>query len=155
MRGYKTDKRRARPAFYSDGTCPRTSKHRLSIPRVRLIALNRISPANAPGIAACAAYRVTVVKDFIVMNLIFIQTVPAACSLSLSLPLPLPLPLSLSLSLSLCLCLCLCLFLPRRHSTNRALRANADVVCRVLREEQGRRALERSAISRRWLSVIQ
>jgi len=100
MRGYKTDKRRARPAFYSDGTCPRTSKHRLSIPRVRLIALNRISPANAPGIAACAAYRVTVVKDFIVMNLIFIQTVPAACSLSLSLPLPLPLPLSLSLSVS-------------------------------------------------------
>lgn len=65
------------------------------------------------------------------MNLIFIQTVLIVLSLFLFPP-----PLSLSSSLS------------QQHSTNRVLRANADVVCRVLREEQGWRALQHSAIPR-------
>lgn len=92
-------------------TCPRgapcTSKHRLSIPRVRLIALNQISSANAFRVARVGRYtytyaayartRVPVVKDFIVMNLIFIQTIPVACSLS-SLSLSLYLFCSRSLS---------------------------------------------------------
>lgn len=160
-------------ADYSDGTRlartahtrTHTSKHRLSILRVRLIALNQISSADASGrvctyTVAYARTRVPVVKDFIVMNLIFIQTVPAVLFLfhsplslfvSLSLPLPLPsFPLSpvlLAFSLSLSPSFILS-SLSWQHSTNRALRTNADVVCRVLREEQGWRALQRSAISR-------
>lgn len=126
-----------------------TSKHRLSIPRVQLIALNRISSADASRLARtyvctymCAIGRARVVKDFIVMNLIFIQTVPRPRSPSHSLSIfPPLLPLSLAPSLLL-------LYPRQQHSTNRALRTNADVVCKVLRAEQGWRALQRSAISR-------
>lgn len=57
--------------------------------------------------------------------------------------------LSLSLSFSLSL------YLFQQHSTNRALCANADVVCRVLREEQGWRALQHTTPYPGWLSVIQ
>jgi len=66
----------------------------------------------------------------------------------LSLSLFLSLSLSLSFFLSLSLSLSLSLFLFQQHSTNRVLRANADVVCRVLREEQGWRALQYSAVPR-------
>lgn len=86
LRLYSDDTRLAGAAPYD----------RLSIPRVRLIALNQISYADALRVTRLHTpprMRVPVVKDFIVMNLIFIQTVPALPS-SLS-------PLSLSHSLVL------------------------------------------------------
>lgn len=98
-------------AGYSDDTrlAARTDKYRLSIPRFRLIALNEISLADAqaprghaytcPQPYAYARTRVLVVKDFIVMNLIFIQTVLAVLPRTLFLPFSLCIPLSLSFPL--------------------------------------------------------
>lgn len=120
-------------ADYSDDTRlarlqHRTSEYRLSIPRVRLIALNQISSADVLRVGQiCMCRRVYAHsrsgrKGFYRYEFNFHTNSSWSFFLSLS--------------------------LSQQYSTNRVLRANADMVCRVLREEQGWRALQHSAIPR-------